>query len=80
MTRFASTPVQIERRVAGENVWLYHAGADEQAELIKYSPQMLNYEVLESEAAVGRTMFDELVSASDKLATIVRARTGFTGR
>jgi 6-phosphogluconolactonase/glucosamine-6-phosphate isomerase/deaminase len=66
MTSFASTPVQIERRMAGENVWLYHAGADEQAELMKYSPQTLNYEVLESEAAVGRAMFDELVGAAGK--------------
>jgi 6-phosphogluconolactonase/glucosamine-6-phosphate isomerase/deaminase len=63
---FTSTPAQIHRRVAGENVWLYHAGADEQAELMKHSPQSLNYEVLESEAAVGRAMFDELVSAADK--------------
>ena len=66
MTSFASTPVQIERRMAGENVWLYHAGADEQTELMKCSPQKLNYEVLESEAAVGRAMLDELVSAADK--------------
>jgi 6-phosphogluconolactonase/glucosamine-6-phosphate isomerase/deaminase len=63
---FASTPVQIERRVAGENVWLYHAGADEQVELMKYSPQSLNYEVLECEEAVGRAMFAELVEVADK--------------
>jgi len=63
---FASTPVRLERRLAGENVWLYHSGADEQAELMKYSPRSLNYEVLESEGAVGRAMFDELVIAADK--------------
>jgi 6-phosphogluconolactonase/glucosamine-6-phosphate isomerase/deaminase len=63
---FASSPVQIERRIAGENVWLYQVGADEQAELMKNSPQTLNYEVLESEDAVGRAMFEELVSAANK--------------
>jgi len=63
---FASTPVRIERRLAGENVWLYHTGADEHAEFMKYSPNSLNYEVLESEGAVGRAMFDELVIAADK--------------
>jgi 6-phosphogluconolactonase/glucosamine-6-phosphate isomerase/deaminase len=62
----SSTPVRIERRVVGENVWLYHAAADEQSELMKYSPHSLNYEVAESEAAVGRAMFDELLSAADK--------------
>ena len=62
----ASTFVRIERRLAGENVWLYHTGADEDAELMKYSPNSLHYEVLESEGAVGRAMFDELVIAADK--------------
>src|SRR5215831_2718707 len=62
---FAPKPAQIERRLAGGNVWLHHAGADEQTELMKHSPQLLNYEVLESEAAVGRAMFAELVSVAD---------------
>ncbi len=47
--------------MAGENIWLAPAGASDQAEL---EPHQLNYEVLESEAAVGRAMLDELQMAA----------------
>jgi len=50
----APVAVSIERRIAGENVWLGRGGMDERAELMSYPPHALNYEVLESEEAVGR--------------------------
>src|SRR5215813_896025 len=61
---FATSTAQIERRVIGENVWLRGSDVDAQAELMKHAPQALNYEVLESEAAVGRAMLDEIEAAA----------------
>jgi len=58
---FAAIQTGIQRRMAGENIWLAPAGASDQAEL---EPHQLNYEVLESEAAVGRAMLDELQMAA----------------
>lgn len=61
---FAEQRVTLERRPRGENVWLRLAGADEQAELSARSAQDLNYEVLESEAAVGHAMLAEIEDAA----------------
>src|SRR5712692_5538794 len=58
---FAAIQTGIQRRMAGENIWLAPAGASDQAEL---EPHQLNYEVLESEAAVGRAMLDALQMAA----------------
>ena len=57
---FAPTPVAVERRTAGENLWLRRADSDAEAKLMARSPQALNYEVLPSEDEVGRAMFAEL--------------------
>ena len=51
----------IRRRVAGDNVWLGYS--DSQA-LDALTSRELSYEVLESEAAVGRAMFEEIESAA----------------
>ena len=61
---FAPSNAQIDRRVAGENVWLRRADVDERAELTAHSPHALKYEVLESEEAVGRAMLDEIEKAA----------------
>src|SRR5256885_2386960 len=60
----APVAVSIERRTAGENVWLGRGGVDERAELMSYTPHALNYEVLESEEAVGRAMIGEIEAAA----------------
>lgn len=57
-------PISIKRRAAGENVWLRRDGADERRELMSYAARALNYEVLESEEAVGRAMLDEIEAAA----------------
>ena len=56
----APTRVAVEKRTAGENVWLRRADSDAEAELMARPPQALNYEVLSSEDEVGRAMFAEL--------------------
>ena len=58
---FAPTQTGIERRVAGENIWIARAGADDKTQSV---PHQLSYEVLESEAAVGRAMLDEIETAA----------------
>ena len=60
----ATEMTRIERRLPGDNIWLCRAGADDDAELDLLSPQRLDYEVLESEEAVGREMFAELQTAA----------------
>ena len=57
----APTPSGIRRRVEGDNVWLERAGEGPLAERV---PLPINYEVMESEEAVGRAMFDELETAA----------------
>jgi 6-phosphogluconolactonase/glucosamine-6-phosphate isomerase/deaminase len=57
--------VEIERRVAGENIWLCDCNSDALTELMSHSPVALEYEVLDSEEAVGQAMFDELVQAAE---------------
>ncbi len=56
--------VEIERRVAGENIWLCDGNSDMVAELMSRPPAALEYEVLDSEEAVGRAMFAELLEAA----------------
>jgi 6-phosphogluconolactonase/glucosamine-6-phosphate isomerase/deaminase len=57
---FAPTESSIERRPAGNNVWLRRASVDAGVELMAHTPHALKYEVLESEAAVGRAMLAEI--------------------
>jgi len=45
--------IGIDRHVVGENIWLCDRNADAQAELMSREPQLLRYEVLDSEAAGG---------------------------
>src|SRR5437867_7416081 len=52
---------KIRRRVVGNNVWLSDAQADPNARL---SAHGLNYEVMESEEAVGREMLAEIEKAA----------------
>src|SRR5205085_7322585 len=51
----------VERHVAGEHIWIARAGADDKTQSV---PHQLSYEVLESEAAVGRVMLDEIETAT----------------
>src|SRR5438874_11079944 len=60
----APSVVSIQRRAAGENVWLGRSGVDEWAELTSYSPRALDYEVLDSEEAAGRAMLGEIEAAA----------------
>ncbi len=53
----------IRRRSVGGNVWLSHDGGDP-AHLAGLTVRDLPYEVLPSEEAVGRAMFDEIVNAA----------------
>ena len=62
---FATSKVKIERHVVGENIWLRDGNRDAQTELMKHAPQALEYEVLDSEQAVGQAMFEELVRAAN---------------
>ena len=48
----------MNRRTAGANVWL---GYSESSNGLSINPPKYDYEVLDSESAVGRAMFDELV-------------------
>jgi 6-phosphogluconolactonase/glucosamine-6-phosphate isomerase/deaminase len=61
---FALPEVRIERRIAGENIWLCDRNSEAQSELMTCSSQELTYEVLDSEEAVGRAMFGELFAAA----------------
>ena len=66
---FASSQSKITRRVVGNNVWLAHADHNSQKLLADSSPQQIDYEVLETEEAVGRAMLEEIEQAA-------RAKTG----
>jgi 6-phosphogluconolactonase/glucosamine-6-phosphate isomerase/deaminase len=57
----SSVKKSIERRVSGKNVWLGYSGAEIQS---KPCAKVFEYKVLESEAAVGQRMFDELAAYS----------------
>lgn len=60
----ANSTSSIQRRTAGSNVWLSQADDHAQDRLTQLAAQALNYEVLASEAAVGRAMLGELESAA----------------
>ena len=55
--------IEIEQSVVGDNVWLHDRNTDAGQELMSVVPQALNYEVLDSEDAVGQAMFAELSEA-----------------
>lgn len=61
---FAPSSISIERQVVQDNIWLRRAGLDEFSELMARVPHALNYEVVSSEAAVGRTMLAEIETAA----------------
>jgi hypothetical protein len=63
----ATSKQTIQRRLAGGNVWLSHQANTASAEsdyLARLPVRDLVYEVLPSEAALGRAMFDEIVTAA----------------
>jgi 6-phosphogluconolactonase/glucosamine-6-phosphate isomerase/deaminase len=60
----ANPTSQIQRRAAGGNVWLSRAEDSARDRLTELSAHALNYEVLVSEAAVGRAMLAELEMAA----------------
>lgn len=66
MSQIAPAELRIERQVVGANVWLRPSGADDLQTLAKLEPQAINYEVFESEDAVGRAMLDELIKAANE--------------
>jgi 6-phosphogluconolactonase/glucosamine-6-phosphate isomerase/deaminase len=51
----------IERRIAGSNIWLEYSDGDAK---IPARSSAFNYEVLATEEAVGQAMFDELIAYS----------------
>src|SRR2546425_479743 len=55
---------RIRRRVVGNNVWLSDAQPDAREQLTRLKAQGLNYEVMESEEAVGREMLAEIEKAA----------------
>jgi 6-phosphogluconolactonase/glucosamine-6-phosphate isomerase/deaminase len=63
----ATSKQTIQRRPAGANIWLSHqtnANADTSDYLAELRVRDLGYEVMPSEEAVGRAMFDEIVNAA----------------
>lgn len=61
MTVQSTTRKKIERRAAGNNVWLEYSAGE-----APFSPhkEAFNYEILPNEEAVGQAMFDELTAYS----------------
>src|SRR2546427_769979 len=55
---------RIRRRVVGNNVWLSDAQPDAREQLTRLKAQGLNYEVMQSEEAVGREMLAEIEKAA----------------
>jgi len=72
---YALPKIEIEHSVVGDNVWLHDRTTDAEQELMACASHALNYEVLESEEAVGQAMFAELASAaettSDELTVVI---------
>ena len=60
---YAPSSSSIERRIVRDNTWLRRAGVDEFVELMACVPHALSYEVVSSEAAVGRAMLAEIETA-----------------
>jgi len=56
---------RIKKRVVGDNVWLSHDLQSTNEILARLQPRKLNYEVLPSEEALGRAMFDEIEAAAN---------------
>jgi len=54
----------ISRRVVGNNVWLGHAATDAAEPLARLAVQAISPDVLETEEAVGRAMFEEIEKAA----------------
>jgi 6-phosphogluconolactonase/glucosamine-6-phosphate isomerase/deaminase len=64
ITKMSATSKQtIGRRSVGGNIWLAHDAADNEF-LSKLPVNNIRFEVHQSEEAVGRAMFDEIVSAA----------------
>jgi 6-phosphogluconolactonase/glucosamine-6-phosphate isomerase/deaminase len=63
---YAPGKMTIERRNRGENGWLRKAGVEDIDQLREHPPRELNYEVLDSEAAVGHAMFQEIEKAASE--------------
>jgi len=53
----------VERRAAGNNIWLSFSGTDTE---VAPNVSAFNYNVLDSEDAVGQAMFDEIVLYADE--------------
>ena len=62
---YALPKIEIEHSVVGDNVWLHDRTTHAEQELMACASHALNYEVLESEEAVGQAMFAELASAAE---------------
>jgi 6-phosphogluconolactonase/glucosamine-6-phosphate isomerase/deaminase len=60
----ATSKSRIQHRTAGDNVWLSRSEDSARARLAALSAQALNYEVLDSEEAVGRAMLGEIETAT----------------
>ncbi|HEY6186281.1 MAG TPA: hypothetical protein VIW80_01280 [Pyrinomonadaceae bacterium] len=54
----------IKRRVEGSNIWLGHAEADTETSLARMEVRGIKPDVLETEEAVGRAMFEEIERAA----------------
>src|SRR5207248_10309940 len=59
---------RIRRRVVGNNVWLSDSQPDAREQLARLPAHGLNYEVMESEEAVGRAMLAEIETAAQSKA------------
>jgi 6-phosphogluconolactonase/glucosamine-6-phosphate isomerase/deaminase len=79
MSTRSSAEKIINRREAGNNVWLGYA-SDSDTKPSRASKQAFEFEVLETEAAVGQAMLDELVAyAREKAGDIVIVLLGGRG-
>jgi 6-phosphogluconolactonase/glucosamine-6-phosphate isomerase/deaminase len=61
---FALPKIQIDQRLVGDNVWLHDRNTDSEQELMARASHALNYEVVQTEEAVGQAMFAELAEAA----------------
>jgi 6-phosphogluconolactonase/glucosamine-6-phosphate isomerase/deaminase len=61
---FATGKSRIQRRAAGGNVWLSRADDSAEDRLAALPAMTINYEVLDSEATVGRAMLEEIEMAA----------------
>jgi 6-phosphogluconolactonase/glucosamine-6-phosphate isomerase/deaminase len=63
---FTLPGIEVEQHVVGDNVWLHDRNTNAEQELMACAAHALNYEILESEEAVGQAMFAELTNAAAK--------------